>query len=334
MSPDQVADNLRALKDEVLLLKDDIDYPTAIQLAEFCDRAIEKFDSAAEMYGTAFSVHTSSSPARGTVQLEDIGTLELQKKLLDDLERNIAMHAMTYQRQAAEGEQTPAAYAAAKAKIAKFLGCDKWPSKLFSHEDICLMAKRLEDHQEHGEDDVMDKINGAICKDFAQKLILQQMKENKPVEEICTSFFNLDVLGHNLDGSLNQWVMEECQSIHTSFHDSNVDFAAYMNIQKADDLKKRCMVAAEPNAVFSRIAHGDKLGVISYCSAVSASFAHTIENRKRMNEMVSGKFEAFTRPIVTFLKATGMDEEKILRVFDGMKQTAEKMLGKSASMVR
>lgn len=38
--------------------------------------------------------------------------------------------------------------------------------------------------------------------------------------------------------------------------------------------------------------------------------------------------------MVTFLKATGMDEEKILRVFDGMKQTAEKMLGKSASMSR
>lgn len=333
MSPDQVADNLRALKDEVLLLKDGMDYPTAIQLAEFCDRAIEKFDNAAEKYGAAFSFHTPSSPARGTLQLEDIGTLELQKKLLDDLERNIAMHAMTYHRKTVEGEQTPAEYAEAKAKIAKFLGCDKWPSKLFSHEDICLMAKRLE-NKEHGEDDVMDKINGAICKDFAQKLFLQQMKENKPVEEICTSFFNLDVLGHNLDGSLNKWVMEECQSIHTSFHDSNVDFAAYMNIQKADDLKKRCMVAAEPNAVFSRIAHGDKLDVISYCSAVSASFAHTIENRKRMNEMVSGKFEAFTRPIVTFLKATGMDEEKILRVFDGMKQTAEKMLGKSASMSR
>lgn len=67
MSPDQVADNLRVLKDEVLLLKDGMDYPTAIQLAEFCDRAIEKFDNAAEKYGTAFSFRLAEEKLEGEV---------------------------------------------------------------------------------------------------------------------------------------------------------------------------------------------------------------------------------------------------------------------------
>ncbi len=82
------------------------------------------------------------------------------------------------------------------------------------------------------------------------------------------------------------------------------------------------------------IADDDRQAVSQFASYVSGAFDKAMEQRRNMQELTNGKYESFTRPIVKFLKATGMDEEKILNVFDGMKRTAEKLLGKSKSATR
>ena len=182
---------------------------------------------------------------------------------------------------------------------------------------------------------VFDKVNGAISKSFTQSQIMKQMREDKPFEEIGNSISNLCVLNNNPDGSYNNWLMNEFESIQKSFlGNTGSEFFSDLNDQKLAGTKKRCSVASNPNALFPGIDPDDKLIVTSYCSAVSSSVAREGLHRKRMLEMTSGKYESFTRPIIKFLKATGMDEEKILRVFDGMKQTAEKILGKSAGLER
>ncbi|MBQ8699844.1 MAG: hypothetical protein IJ521_12770, partial [Schwartzia sp.] len=180
--------------------------------------------------------------------------------------------------------------------------------------------------------EVLDKINGAISKDFVQKLKIQQMQKGKPVEEICETFMNMNVLGKNNDAVFNKWILDEYKSIEQTFGSGR----PFLSQGQLDNVERRCVEASKPeNAMQSMgIDNEDRQDVAQFTSYVSGAFAKEMEQRRNMQELTNGKYETFTRPIVKFLKATGMDEEKILNVFDGMKRTAEKLLGKGKSATR
>lgn len=180
--------------------------------------------------------------------------------------------------------------------------------------------------------EVLDKINGAISKDFVQKLKIQQMQKEKPVEEICENFMNMNVLGKNNDAVFNKWILDEYKSIYQEYGSNR----PFLSQGQLDNVERRCADASNPeNAMQSMgIDDEDRQNVAQFTSYVSGTFAKEMEQRRNMKELTEGKYETFTRPIVKFLKATGMDEEKILNVFDGMKRTAEKLLGRSKSAAR
>ncbi|MBO6209322.1 MAG: hypothetical protein J6N99_01410, partial [Schwartzia sp.] len=180
--------------------------------------------------------------------------------------------------------------------------------------------------------EILDKINGAISKDFVQKLKIQQMQKEKPVEEICETFMNMNVLGKNNDAVFNKWILDEYKSIQQAFGSDR----PFLFQGQMDGVERRCMEASKPeNAMHSMaIDNEDRHDVAQFTSYVSGAFAKEMEQRRNMKELTEGKYETFTRPIVKFLKATGMDEMKILNVFDGMKRTAEKLLGRSPSAAR
>lgn len=180
--------------------------------------------------------------------------------------------------------------------------------------------------------EVLDKINGAISKDFVQKLKIQQMQKGKPVEDICETFMNMNVLGKNNDAVFNKWILDEYKSIEQTFGSGR----PFLSQGQLDNVERRCVEASKPeNAMQSMgIDNEDRQDVAQFTSYVSGAFAKEMEQRRNMQELTNGKYETFTRPIVKFLKATGMDEEKILNVFDGMKRTAEKLLGRGKSATR
>ena len=180
--------------------------------------------------------------------------------------------------------------------------------------------------------DLLDRINGAISKDFVQKLKIQQMQKDKPAAEICETFMNMNVLGKNNDAVFNKWILDEYKSIYETFGSDR----PFLSQGQLDSVERRCVEASKPeNAMQSMgIDNEDRANVAQFTSYVSGAFAKEMEQRRNMQELINGKYETFTRPIVKFLKATGMDAEKILNVFDGMKRTAEKLLGKSHSAAR
>lgn len=230
------------------------------------------------------------------------------------------------------GLATPEQFAEDKKRISAFLGKEDWPAHLFTNAEISVMVERLEKGAD-GERDVLDKINGAISKDFVQKLKIQQMNKNKPVEKICESVMNLNVLGKNNNAEFNKWILDEYKSIYQTFGSRDSMFPSVFLL---DNIERRCAEAAQPKnvTVSMGINDDDRQAVSRFASYVSGSFDKAMEQRRNMQELTNGKYESFTRPIVKFLRATGMDEEKILNVFDGMKRTAEKLLGKSQSAVR
>ena len=441
--------NLRDLKDEALRLKEDMDYPTTLQIVAFCDRAIKEFSKVDDKYGPAFSAYTSEEEnVVPSLALEDIATVDQQEKLMEKLARNVELYSVTFHPKAGDFA-TPEQVTDDKRKIAEFLGKEDWPAHLFTNAEISVMANRLEkernsfcnnqipdkpqltdeqkvklwndavakncndldeDFSIHPGDamaegtassygvisyagegderlpyiddvksfdeaisalkmmmphdryqvvmqemesaaqsaqeavslpqyreldvpDVLDRINGAISKDFVQKLKVQQMEKNQPVEKICESVMNLNVLGKNNNASFNKWVLDEYKMIYQTFGSRDSSFPSVFLL---DNVERRCADASKPeNATVSMgIADDDRQAVSQFASYVSGAFDKAMEQRRNMQELTNGKYESFTRPIVKFLKATGMDEEKILNVFDGMKRTAEKLLGKSKSATR
>lgn len=180
--------------------------------------------------------------------------------------------------------------------------------------------------------DLLDRINGAISKNFVQKLKIQQIQKDKPAAEICETFMNMNVLGKNNDAVFNKWILDEYKSIYETFGSDR----PFLSQGQLDSVERRCVEASKPeNAMQSMgIDNEDRANVAQFTAYVSGAFAKEMEQRRNMQELINGKYETFTRPIVKFLKATGMDAEKILNVFDGMKRTAEKLLGKSHSAAR
>lgn len=325
--------NFRDLKDEVLRLKKDMDYPMVIQIAEFCDSAISAFSKTEEIVGPSVEIASISHP----LTLEEIASKEKQDEILQNHEKISSLKTLMYQAKN-EVRFNSESLLDAKKKISEFLKDEKWPSQLFTPNEIYLMATRLNDG-DSVEKELLDKINAAICKDFTQRQKIQQMKENAPVEKLAESFLKLDVLRDNREGSLNYWGIQEYKAVAELYPEIPA-FWGQGNFGPSgtslESAEKACLAAkyAGEKNEDARISDEDKLSVVHYSYFIMGNFSNIMEQNRRMKALIDEKFDAFTYPIVTFLQKAGMNEDKIIRVFEGMKRTAQKMLQKNNLLER
>ncbi len=276
-----VIDNFRDLKDEALRLRADMSYFKVLQTVAFCDYVIQTVSEFDAKYGTIFNRFTymTLDDNDSVLTLEDIATQEQRDGFLERWNNAVALFSMTFHSEDEIGVTYPKHYAASKKDISSFIGNNNWSSHLFTGEEIMFMGSRLH-YGKEGENDVRDKINGAICKDYAQRLKINLMKQRISIYTICQSFMRLRILGSIRDGAFNKWVVDEYTSIFRSF----VDNERISLI--TDDIYKRCLLAADirKNGLnFMRITEDDRLYIASAMSYVFSHFNDVVQQRQNIS---------------------------------------------------
>lgn len=301
-----VIKNFRDLKDEVLAVREGMDYSKALRIADFCDRAIYEFGQDEAYYGAGEEVFSISRP----LTLADIDSAQKQSYLMDNRKKAYTP------RSGDEDDIQPITekedLARAKQIISDIARVD-WPSDLFTPLEINSLSMK-------DELEILDVVDAAGTKDFIQNQKLDQMEQNDSIERILETYMEAPPWESKIyDSRFNAWLLKDCQAIE--------DFCSINTKYLREERESLERIVNDLKEGDIPISMRDIVKIFSYGCSVKAYFNQEMDRRHSLQMLMKGDCGLIVRPIVAFLQKAGMKDKDIVDTFSGMKNFAKSLFG-------